>query len=56
VRGAFLIPGLWDMHVHRSYARASALPALVANGVTSVRDRQALDRLLAEASRLAASS
>jgi len=37
-RGAFLIPGLWDMHVHLSYARASALPALVANGVTSVRD------------------
>ena len=26
------------MHVHLSYARASALPALVANGVTSVRD------------------
>lgn len=37
-RGGFLIPGLWDMHVHLSYARASALPALVANGVTTVRD------------------
>lgn len=37
-RGQFLIPGLWDMHVHLSYARASALPVLVANGVTSVRD------------------
>jgi len=37
-RGKFLIPGLWDMHVHLSYARASALPVLVANGVTDVRD------------------
>jgi imidazolonepropionase-like amidohydrolase len=37
-RGRFLIPGLWDMHVHLSIARASALPVLVANGVTSVRD------------------
>ena len=37
-RNRFLIPGLWDMHVHLSYARASALPALVANGVTGVRD------------------
>jgi imidazolonepropionase-like amidohydrolase len=37
-RNRFLIPGLWDMHVHLSYARASALPAFVANGVTGVRD------------------
>lgn len=37
-RGQFLIPGLWDMHVHLSVARASALPVLVANGVTGVRD------------------
>ncbi len=37
-KGRFLIPGLWDMHVHLSYARASALPSLVANGVTTVRD------------------
>ena len=36
--GKYLIPGLWDMHVHLSYARASALPVLVANGVTGVRD------------------
>lgn len=37
-RGRFLIPGLWDMHVHLSVARASALPVLIANGVTAVRD------------------
>jgi imidazolonepropionase-like amidohydrolase len=37
-RGGFLIPGLWDMHTHLSYARPSALPVLVANGVTYVRD------------------
>ena len=36
--GKFLIPGLWDMHVHLSYARASALPVLAATGVTYVRD------------------
>ena len=37
-RGKFLMPGLWDMHVHLGYARASAFPAFVANGVTAVRD------------------
>jgi hypothetical protein len=37
-RGRFLIPGLWDMHVHLSWTSASALPVLVANGVTGVRD------------------
>jgi imidazolonepropionase-like amidohydrolase len=36
--GKFLIPGLWDMVTHLSWTRASALPALVANGVTAVRD------------------
>lgn len=37
-RGKFLIPGLWDAHVHLSWTTRSALPVLVANGVTSVRD------------------
>lgn len=37
-RGKFLTPGLWDMHVHLSWTTASALPVLVANGVTGVRD------------------
>lgn len=37
-RGKFLIPGLWDMHVHLSVARPSALPVLLANGVLGVRD------------------
>ncbi|HYP12423.1 MAG TPA: amidohydrolase family protein, partial [Bryobacteraceae bacterium] len=37
-RGRFLIPGLWDMHVHLSVARQSALPVLIANGITGVRD------------------
>jgi len=36
--GEFLIPGLWDAHVHLSWTTASALPVLIANGVTSVRD------------------
>jgi imidazolonepropionase-like amidohydrolase len=37
-RGKFLIPGLWDMHVHLAKAGPGSLPLLVANGVTSVRD------------------
>jgi hypothetical protein len=37
-RGKFLIPGLWDMHVHLSWTTGSALPVLIANGVTSARD------------------
>jgi len=45
-RGKFLIPGLWDMHVHLSFATELALPALVANGVTGVRDMGGdLDRI-----------
>jgi imidazolonepropionase-like amidohydrolase len=37
-RGQFLIPGLWDMHVHLGNATEAALPVLVAAGVTGVRD------------------
>ena len=36
--GKFLIPGLWDMHVHLSWTTPTALPVLLANGVTGVRD------------------
>lgn len=37
-RGKFLIPGLWDMHVHLAKIGENGLPLFVANGVTSVRD------------------
>jgi len=37
-RGKFIIPGLWDMHVHLTQATDLACPAMIANGVTSVRD------------------
>jgi imidazolonepropionase-like amidohydrolase len=43
-RGLFLIPGLWDMHVHLVFgdwfpgAKEISLPLFVANGVTGVRD------------------
>ncbi len=43
-RGAFLIPGLWDMHVHLVFgdwfprAGEISLPLFVANGITGVRD------------------
>ena len=36
--GKFVIPGLWDMHVHFMNAGRSALPVFLANGVTSVRE------------------
>lgn len=36
--GKFLIPGLWDMHVHLTHAGDLACPTLIANGVTGVRD------------------
>ena len=34
----FLIPGLWDMHVHLGNATEAALPVLVSYGITGVRD------------------
>ena len=37
-RGKFLIPGLWDMHVHLSHVGEDSLLVFLANGVTSVRD------------------
>lgn len=43
-KGSFLIPGLWDMHVHLVFgdwfprADEISLPLFVANGITSVRD------------------
>ena len=43
-RGKFLIPGLWDMHVHTNFGdwlpggEEIILPLFVANGVTGVRD------------------
>jgi imidazolonepropionase-like amidohydrolase len=37
--GKFLIPGLWDMHVH--IASPSYLPLFIANGVTGVREMHA---------------
>lgn len=46
--GQYLIPGLWDMHVHLSWTKASAIPALLANGVTGVRDAGGLLREIDE--------
>ena len=42
--GQFLIPGLWDMHVHSAFGdwfpggREVILPLFIANGITGVRD------------------
>jgi len=53
-QGKFLIPGLWDMHVHiagvsadPSWSKDVLLPLLLANGITGVRDMGGdLDTLL----------
>ena len=43
-KGKFLIPGLWDMHVHMVFGnwfprgKEVTLPLLIANGITGVRD------------------
>jgi len=43
-KGLYLIPGLWDMHLHLAFgdwfpdAKVISLPLFVANGVTGVRD------------------
>ncbi|MEZ4588639.1 MAG: amidohydrolase family protein [Gemmatimonadales bacterium] len=36
--GAWLIPGLWDMHTHVSMAGRGSLVGLLAHGVTAIRD------------------
>ena len=36
--GRFLIPGMWDMHTHLGKAGEVVFPALISNGVTSVRE------------------
>jgi imidazolonepropionase-like amidohydrolase len=44
-RGKYLIPGLWDMHVHLTWlpgAAQVALPIMVANGVLGARDMHGL--------------
>jgi imidazolonepropionase-like amidohydrolase len=54
-RGKFLIPGLWDMHVHIAgisadpvWSKQVILPELIAYGITGVRDMGGdLDALLA---------
>src|SRR4051794_18669851 len=35
--GKFLIPGLWDMHVHAGARSKFYLPLFIANGVTGIR-------------------
>jgi imidazolonepropionase-like amidohydrolase len=53
-QGKFLIPGLWDMHVHiaglnadPAWSKKVLLPLLIANGITGVRDMGGdLDTLL----------
>ena len=46
--GRFLIPGIWDMHVHALRAPQRALPLAVARGVTGVRDMGATIAMVPE--------
>lgn len=50
-RGRYLVPGLWDMHVHTLWdpvVRSTFLPLFVANGVTGVRDMGGTLEVLAQ--------
>ena len=38
LKGKYVIPGLWDMHVHLTNLGSSSFPMFVFNGVTGVRD------------------
>jgi hypothetical protein len=37
-KGKFLIPGLWDMHVHIRETESISFPLFIANGVTGIRE------------------
>ncbi len=54
--GRYLVPGLWDMHVHLDGKDDAWLPLLVAHGVTSVRDLGALRAAEADSMRRAAAA
>src|SRR6266481_9788578 len=52
--GKFLIPGLWDMHFHiawKAYPEGAYLPALVAQGLTGVRNMGGPPELIAQRQR-----
>lgn len=53
--GGYLVPGLWDMHVHTLSRSAEFFPLFIAHGVTGVRDMGGyLDSLHAVRARLSA--
>src|SRR5688572_179555 len=41
--GKYLIPGLWDMHVHHVFPWTGQLDLALANGITGVRDLNSED-------------
>src|SRR5215472_4131162 len=50
--GRFLIPGLWDAHVHTRYEGVDHFRLLIANGITSARNMSAPWEYLPEILRL----
>jgi len=56
-RGKYLIPGLWDMHVHATADRQERdgyLPLYVANGVLGIRNMWGWEQVLAQRADIAA--
>ncbi|MEU0877665.1 amidohydrolase family protein [Lentzea sp. NPDC005914] len=45
--GKFVIPGLWDMHVHGAYMDRITLPLCLVNGVTGIREMWGLPPIYA---------
>lgn len=43
--GKFVIPGLWDMHVHGAYLERITLPLCLVNGVTGIREMWGVPQL-----------
>ena len=53
--GRFLLPGLWDMHVHVSFSLGGpeVLPAFLAYGIVGIRDAGSADSIAIWASEIA---
>ncbi|GII91186.1 amidohydrolase [Sinosporangium siamense] len=52
VRGKYVIPGLWDMHVHGIYIEEFWPPLFIANGVTGIRETWGLPDVYATRDRI----
>ena len=51
--GRFVIPGLWDMHVHGAYLDRITLPLCLVNGVTGIREMWGFPQVYEQRDRIA---